>query len=163
MTNNRRAPTTRPSERQAARRRSKWAFYGILGSFVFSGALICWAFTMPFRSGSLSGSAPVNKLPAAELTSLGPTAQMNSDEYVAYIRSIDRELHRKYREKNRSKNSVPSETERRKAWDQSMQNRRQVAAKMQQQSAGKPFAKGSVQWQYLKESQQVLDDTPAGF
>lgn len=150
----------RKTDRPHAMPRSSVAKIAIACSFFFSTGLLAWAFTLPFRSGSLDDGAKLKNLPEAELANLEYEARLSSQAYVQYTRDIDRRLLDRVRDKEGSPSQGPSRPEVRKNWEKRMQARKQQLEVMREEFGGKEFKEGTIEWQNQQDLEKVIDDAP---
>ena len=137
--------------------RNPIAKYAILASFLFSGVVMLWAFTLPYRTGGSSGRSAV----PANQANLEYVATLSAEDYVNYTRDLDRSLLDRVREKTR-RARVPDQADVQAAWKNREKVRRRVLHQMRQEAAEDGFAKGTVQWQYQQEVEAADKDTPPG-
>ncbi len=152
----------RKSDRPRALPRSKAASIAIACSFLFSLGLIAWAFTLPFRSGTLDGLQKTRDIPEAELVNMEYEAQLSNQAYVQYGRDLDHDLIKKVRAKERDRLSgdLPTPRENRKKWEQGIEQRHRVLQNMRKENGSEDFLEGTIQWQNQKDFEKLLEDEP---
>lgn len=150
----------RQSDTPHAMPRSNAGKIAIACSFFFSAGLIAWAFTLPFRS---SGDAEIGlqgNLPQAELANLEYEARLSPQAYVDYTRQIDRRLLDQVQDKRRKDWDVPTAQQTREKWGKSIENRKEQLIKIRKGAGENGYHKDSIEAQYEREAQQVMQDAP---
>jgi hypothetical protein len=156
------APTLNQSRPTGSSRYRRVAMIAIIGSFTFSAGLMAWAFSLPFRSGSLSSVDSLEHLPEAELARLEPEARLSPEAYVDYAWEKDRRLLEQVREKYRVDRQWSSQSVKRQSWRARVQRRKNQLAKMRGELGEKEFPKGTIEWQNQLELQKIIEDAPPG-
>ena len=140
--------------------RSNAAKIAIACSFFFSTGLIAWAFTLPFRSGSLSNVSQHANLSNAERAKLEYEASLSPKAYVQYAEDIDRRLIDQVRNASLAQPARQSKRQLRRDWEKRMEkHRRQIEAIRKQIEAG-DIQKGTIEWQNLKDLEKLVEDEP---
>lgn len=153
----------RKSDRANALPRSNAAKIAIACSFLFSTGLVAWAFTLPFRSGSLGNDSKLKNLPQAELANLEYEARLSADAYVDYTRNLDRRLLDRVQDKYHTGPQQPqTNRESLRTWQEGVARRKQQLEEMQKDLEGKPFEKGTIQWQNQQDLEKIAEDAPRG-
>ncbi len=160
----------RKSDLQYIAPRNKVATIAIVCSFVFSGGLMLWAFTMPFRSGAISSggadNGSVNGTPVGSVKGGEFEAQMSADDYIAYTRVKDAELIEKAR-RRREPDAVNEFQKRRELssrWETSTdKNKKQIENLVDSLEEDQEMLKGTLEWQTKKELESVIQDSPTSF
>ncbi|MCA9140444.1 MAG: hypothetical protein KDB00_26920 [Planctomycetales bacterium] len=152
----------RKSDRPHALPRSNAAKIAIACSFIFSAALIAWAFTLPFRSTAHLDTESLKDLPEAELAKLEYEARLSPQAYVEYTRQIDRRLLDRLHDKNLPDRNLPTAWDAREKWVKGVENQKQHLEKMKEEAGEKGFDKNSIEWQHQQELEKILEDTPPG-
>lgn len=139
--------------------KSRKANLAIWSSFIFSSALILWAFSRPFLGqGAATGSSAV---PEAELAKMEVEARMSAEDYVSYTQRMERDLLDEYQSiQSRPKPVAKSKVEIHQDWEERIEKRKSTLKKMKKENKGEPFLKGTVQWEHEKHLEKMLEDTP---
>ena len=138
--------------------RSNFAKVAMACSYLFSLGLLAWAFTLPFRSGDPTGR--LDGISESDRAKLEYEARLSPEEYVQYVRRIDRKLMDQLRDRNEVRHPVPSLEDSRDVWNRRQTKHQQLLKTMRKEAGGKGFEKGTVEWEYQQELEKVRDDSP---
>ncbi|MEL6108392.1 MAG: hypothetical protein AAFU85_20385 [Planctomycetota bacterium] len=165
------APNTQGQDRRQAGRgrrrtdqpRSMVATIGIAASFLFSGGLMLWSFSQPFRTGALGQNASTADAPVAQRVRLEYEAQLTNEQYLDYAQDLDRQVFDAIRDQEFSRLEVArelNEFERERRRERMAENRLEQLEKMKSGlEEGEKFLKGTIQWEYEQELEKFLNDT----
>ncbi|QDV46545.1 hypothetical protein Enr13x_64540 [Stieleria neptunia] len=151
----------RESDRNHTLPRSNVARFTILASFLFSTGLVAWAFTLPFRSGSLAGRGNGRASADATLTGLEYEARLSDEEYVNYTRDIDRRFLARVQDKNRPQTPGQTKDELHQEWQQRVEKRKAQLRQMVKASGEKVPREGTIEWQTWKDLEKIISDAPS--
>ncbi|TWU05641.1 hypothetical protein [Stieleria varia] len=146
----------RTSDRRPLARQSKWVTYAIIGSFVFSGGVLTWAFTLPFRHA--------NRPVTVDSVTTGaddrhPEASMTNEQFVAMMVREEQELKTKLQRKYEPPRNLPDLSDSKRHWEESRQRKERMVKKLLANVEGVP-EEGSLEWETAKQLEAVLEDAP---
>ncbi|MEO1525578.1 MAG: hypothetical protein AAFX06_09075 [Planctomycetota bacterium] len=147
--------------RQSDQPRSTAATIAIVGSFLFSGGLMVWSFTKPFRSGALG---ELSDAPTAQGVQLEYEARLTSEEYLDYAKDLDDQLFEAMREESyasrpyatKELNRFQREERREKIRSNHVELLENLKDDLEE---GESFRKGTIQWEYEQQVKKFLNES----
>ncbi len=142
----------------------RWRHVGkiaITCSFIFSAAVIGWAFSVGLRDSS--GRSPVPSADTrvnAQNVSLEYEASLTPEEYVDYARNLDRQLIDQARRRSKPRGDLPGEDDARAAWQKKMVTKARLLQQLRKDSGKEGFVKGTLQWEFAEGLQTAAEDAP---
>jgi hypothetical protein len=154
-------PSAAAEARPPQRRWRNIGTIAICCSFLFSAAVIGWAFSVGLRDSrgrSPSRSADTKVKP--QNVSLEYEASLTPEEYVEYARNLDRQLIDQARRRSTPRRDLPSEDDARKVWQHKMASKARLLEQMRKDVGKEGFVEGSLQWEFAKELEAAAEDAP---
>ena len=141
--------------------RSTIATMAIAASFLFSGGLMVWSFSKPFRTGALGNEEA--SVPTAQNVRLEYEAKLTTEEYLDYAEDLDRKVFDALRDQSVGNQTALRELnkyQRARRRERMIENRKAQLEKMTSElGEGEAFLKGTVEWEYEQELKEFLNES----
>ncbi len=146
----------RASDRSPITKRSPYLTFAILASFLFSGGVLLWAFTLPFRHSDHPATIPSDTL---AIDDRDPEAQLSNEDFVAKMMAKEVQLRKHIEMHNQKDRDLPDLQETQRHWQRSKKRMEDRMQALLVEADGPP-EKGSLEWQTIEEMRNVLEDAP---
>ena len=133
-------------------------------SFLFSGIIVLWAFSLPFRSGEVTFDPDAALESDTDLSTTLVSGSRDSQDDIEYEREMlmleaELVLERERHLARQVKKDVPTTAESRKVWQDSLAAQEQEVEELLDSIEGEP-ARGSIEWEARKELENLRKDSP---